>query len=77
MKDMYVIYNDFIFPNDRRFGPLQPVYNALKKWGLDYYMTEARFDDLPIFDRAVARVKYFPLWCFTKIQGIKISLTNA
>ena len=76
MRDMYTIYNDFIFPNDRRFGPFQPIYNALKKWGLDYYMAEARFGDLTKFDRAITPIKYFPMWCFTKLQRIRTRLSN-
>ena len=76
MQDMYTIYDRYIFPNDRRFGFFQPLYNALKKWGLDFYMTEAHFDNLSAFDRAAARVKYLPLWCFTELQKAKMSIAN-
>lgn len=68
MNDMFAIYNEYIFPHDKRFGPLQPVYNKLKVAGLNYYMTKARWNSLPALKKVVARVKYAPFSLYTYMQ---------
>lgn len=67
MRDMYAIYDEYIFPNDRRFGAIQPLYNKLKKWGLDYYMSEARRDEMSTASKILNRIRYLPFHCLTRL----------
>lgn len=63
MNDMLVIYDKYIFPYDRRFGIFQPIYNSLKKAGLNFYMAEAKRGKMSKKQRLLARIKYFPFGC--------------
>lgn len=76
MKDMFIIYEKYIFPYDRRFGKLQKIYNFLKKSGLQFYMTEAKWSKLSSCEKVIARVKYFPFYVFVKLQNLKVNLAN-
>ena len=58
MKDMYALYDACIFPADRRYGALQPVYNRLKKMGLDAYMDRARWEDYSPGQKALAWLRH-------------------
>lgn len=69
MDDMYIIYDTFIFPNDNRFGPAQPLYNKLKRSGLDYYMSLAKQDRYSAAKKALQKLKYAPFSLYTYIQG--------
>ncbi len=69
MNDMLVIYDNYIFPYDKRFGILQSVYNALKRAGLNYYIAEAKNDKM-------TRVKYFPFWFLVSAQGMVNGMAN-
>lgn len=68
MRDMYAIYDEYIFPNDRRFGAVQPLYNKLKRWGLDYYMSEARRDEMTAVAKVFNRVRYLPFHFAAKLM---------
>lgn len=68
MKDMMVIYDKYIFPYDKRFGIFQPVYNCMKRAGLNFYMSQARWEKLTGRQRAFARIKYFPFFLLVKWQ---------
>lgn len=69
MDDMYAIYDEFIFPHDRRYGPAQPVYNRLKRAGLDYYMSLARQESYSRSKKMLQKLKYAPFSLYTYIQG--------
>ena len=58
MKDMYALYDACIFPLDRRYGALQPLYNRLKKMGLDAYMDRARWEDYSPGQKALAWLRH-------------------
>lgn len=69
MDDMFVVYDTFIFPHDRRYGALQPLYNSLKRAGLDYYMALARWDTASNRSKALLRLKYAPFSLYTYLQS--------
>ncbi len=58
MKDMYKIYEKYIFPFDRRFGRVQFLYNKLKKMGLDAYYVKAEWENYNIIQKLKASIKY-------------------
>ncbi|MBR2823855.1 MAG: glycosyltransferase [Clostridia bacterium] len=68
MRDMYTIYEGYIFPYDHRYGALQGIYNRLKRLGLDYYMALARWEKLTPGARLLNRVRYFPFFVYTGLQ---------
>ena len=76
MKDLLVTYDKYIFPNDRRFGIFQPVYNFLKRAGLNFYMSKARWGKMTKGQRLLAKIKYFPFFIFVKLQDIMINHKN-
>ena len=76
MEDMFRIYDQFIFPFDRRFGPLQGAYNLLKRHGLQYYRTLARWPKLSAGKRAWYRVRYAPFFLYTGMLDWKTALVN-
>ena len=77
MKDMYRIYDQFIFPYDRRFGPFQGIYNLLKKHGLDYYTALARWPKLSPGKRAWLRIRYLPFFIYTGWLNRRTARRNA
>lgn len=58
MKDMYAIYREWIFPYDRRYGMLQPLYNALKKAGLNAYMDRAKWEKYSAGRKILAWIRH-------------------
>lgn len=68
MQDMFVIYERFIFPFDSRYGCLQPIYNALKRAGLNFYLSEAKRGEMAGFQKLCMRVRYLPFWVFVSMQ---------
>ncbi len=64
MKDMYVIYDQFIFPFDHRYGPLQPLYNGLKRAGLNAYSDRARWEEYSPGQKALAWLKHGLFFCY-------------
>lgn len=76
MQDMMIIYDKYIFPYDRRFGVLQPVYNMLKRGGLNYYMSEAKRDSLSPAQKVFSRIKYMPFHLLVKTQSLLIEKRN-
>ena len=68
IDDMFKIYEKYIFPNDTRFGMLQPLYNNLKRWGLSYYAAKAKWDELLPLQRFVDRIIFSPIHLFTVAQ---------
>ncbi|MBQ8072554.1 MAG: glycosyltransferase [Clostridia bacterium] len=76
MEDMFKIYDEFIFPYDRRFGPLQGVYNLLKRHGLQFYMAKARWPRLSPGKRLLLRVRYLPFFCYTSLLDRRVARKN-
>ena len=76
MRDMFVIYDQFIFPYDHRFGPLQGIYNMLKRHGLQYYMALARWDQFSPGKRFLMRVRYLPFFLYTGFLNWKVARQN-
>lgn len=73
MADMFKIYDEFIFPYDRRFGPLQGIYNLLKRHGLQFYLAKARWPRLTRGKRFLLRIRYLPFFCLTGLQNWQTS----
>lgn len=69
MNDMFAIYDKFVFPHDKRYGFAQPFYNALKRAGLNYYMSLARRKNMTPAQKAWASLKYAPFSLYTYIQN--------
>lgn len=76
MKDMLIIYGKYIFPNDKRFGILQPIYNLLKRGGLNFYVTRAKWNKLSFPQKLWAGIKYFPFYLLTEFQAAKNNRAN-
>ena len=77
MEDMFRIYDLFIFPYDHRFGPLQGVYNRLKRDGLQFYLAKARWERMPAGRRLLLRIRYLPFFVYTALQNRRIAKRNA
>ena len=71
MDDMFKIYDQFIFPYDHRFGPLQGCYNLLKRHGLQFYQAKARWPHLSKGKKLLFRIRYLPFFCFTGLQNLQ------
>ena len=71
MKDMFLLYEKYIFPYDRRYGVFQGLYNALKRAGLGYYMFMARRPGLSGGARFAGWIKYWPFHLYRCILDKK------
>ncbi|MBR1508289.1 MAG: glycosyltransferase [Eubacterium sp.] len=76
MDDLVKIYDKYIFPCDRRFGPLQGVYNFLKREGLNFYIAKAGWKDYSLSKRLYVYHRYFPFFAYTKLQNISVDMKN-
>ena len=76
MEDMFRIYDQFIFPYDRRFGPFQKAYNLLKRHGLSYYMARARWPRFSPGKRFLLFLRYLPFFAFTALQRQSLARKN-
>ena len=76
MQDMFKIYDEYIFPNDRRFGVVQPVYNYLKRSGLRYYYERARWAKMTLGQKIVTSVVFAPFFALTFVQDLSNRLKN-
>lgn len=76
MSDMLVIYDRYIFPHDKRFGVFQPIYNTLKRGGLNFYIARARWKSYNKWEKAKAGIKYFPFFCYTKLLDLIVQHKN-
>jgi len=76
MQDMLVIYDKYIFPYDKRFGALQPIYNALKRGGLNFYIAEAQREKMTNSQKVYSRIKYLPFWLWVSLQSALNELHN-
>ena len=76
MKDMYAIYETWIFPYDKRYGPLQPVYNAIKKAGLNAYMDRARWDEYSGWQKTWAWIRHGAFFAYIDYGDYKVRRKN-
>lgn len=76
MEDMFVIYQKYIFPNDKRFGVFQGFYNNLKQAGLNFYMAQARWNGMNSCKKFATVIKYCPFYVFVTLQKFKIDMQN-
>lgn len=70
MKDMFLIYDHYIFPNDHRFGVLQPIYNQLKRGGLGAYQALADWDEMSVSRKMLAAAKYAPFLAYIRMNDL-------
>ena len=76
MKDVFAIYDRCIFPADRRYGPLQPVYNAMKKAGLNAYMDRARWGSYSAAKKAAAILRRGPYFAYIRLGEARMRKKN-
>ena len=76
MKDLFIIYQNYIFPYDRRMGVFQPVYNALKSGGLQAYMAKAEWGKYSAAEKAKAYMKYGLFFLYIKLGNMRMALRN-
>ncbi len=76
IRDMFQIYDEFIFPYDHRFGPMQGAYNMLKRHGLEFYLAKARWLCFSPVRRFLLRVRYLPFFVYTGVQNRRIARKN-
>ncbi len=76
ITDMFRIYDQFIFPYDHRFGPLQKIYNLLKRHGLQFYLARAQWPKLSPGKRAWYRLRYLPFFVYTGLLDWRTALQN-
>lgn len=76
MKDMYAIYNEWIFPYDKRYGVLQSAYNAVKKAGLNAYMDRARWKDYSAWQKTVAWLKHGAFFAYIDYGNYRTKRKN-
>lgn len=76
MKDMNAIYREWIFPNDKRYGLLQPVYNAVKQAGLNAYMDRARWGEYTASRKALAWLKHGAFFAYIDYGNYRMKRKN-
>lgn len=76
MNDLFVIYENYIFPYDKRFGIFQSIYNCLKFAGLKFYMTQARWHKMNRKEKMVSKITYFPFYVYVGLQNMLINMKN-
>ena len=76
MKDMYAIYNEWIFPYDKRYGVLQPVYNTIKRAGLNTYTDRARWKKYSIRQKAAAWLKHGAFFAYIDYGNYRMKKKN-
>jgi len=76
MRDMDVIYEKFIFPYDRRYGPLQPLYNALKRAGLNAYKDRAAWENYTAGQKAAAWLRHGLFFAYIRLGEIRMNRLN-
>lgn len=76
MDDMVAIYQNCIFPYDRRFGIMQPFYNWLKKMGLNAYYAKARWINYSVGQKVLAYLKYGVFFAYIWYGNYKYQKMN-
>ena len=76
MEDMFKIYNKHIFPYDKRYGVVQPIYNGLKRLGLEAYMARAKWNSYTFKDKLAAYFKYGLFFMYIDFGNWKTNRKN-
>ena len=76
MTDMFRIYDQFIFPFDHRFGPLQGLYNLLKRRGLEFYLARAQWSNLSDLKKRWLQLRYLPFFLYTALLNRRTARKN-
>ena len=76
MQDLILIYDKYVFPNDKRFGKLQSFYNFLKRKGLDFYMRRSEWNDYCLAKKLIIYHMYFPFFVYAKVSDEIYRLKN-
>ena len=76
MKDMYAIYNEWIFPNDKRYGVLQPVYNTIKRAGLNAYTDRAKWKKYTVRQKVAAWLKHGAFFAYIDYGNYRMKKKN-
>lgn len=76
MDDMYAIYDNYIFPYDKRFGIFQGIYNFLKRQGLNSYMAKAKWHGYSRAQKILAYMKYGVFFVYIYMQNKSIERKN-
>lgn len=76
MDDMVAIYDNCIFPYDKRFGILQPCYNWLKRMGLNAYYAKARWSGYSKVKKVIAYLKYGVFFAYIWLGNYKYKKMN-
>lgn len=67
MEDMLIIYDEYIFPYDCRYGAFQKLYNRLKRDGLGAYMALACWDEYSSAKKVKAILRYGIFFIYIKL----------
>ena len=76
MEDMFIIYEQCIFPYDQRFGVMQPIYNKLKRMGLEAYYTKAQWKKYTWIQKVNSYIKYGVFYVYIFVNRKKIERKN-
>lgn len=76
MTDMYAIYDQCIFPVDKRFGAAQGVYNALKHAGLNAYTDRARWSEYSVAQKTLAWVRHGIFFAYIDLSNWRVTRKN-
>lgn len=76
MNDMLKIYDQYIFPNDKRYGCLQKIYNQLKRMGLNTYIAKAQWDSYSVGTRIAKGITYAPFFLYIRMGEAKTAKKN-
>ena len=76
MEDMYKIYENNIFPYDKRYGILQPAYNMLKKAGLNAYMDRAKWEEYSAGQKALAWIRHGVFFAYIDYTNRRVNRKN-
>ena len=76
LKDMYAIQEKCIFPYDRRYGFIQPVYNWLKKMGLNAYLDRALWKSYTPWQKVKAWLVHGIFFLYIQISDARFARQN-
>lgn len=67
INDLMKIYEEFIFPYDKRYGVFQGLYNQFKKDGLNTYMAIALWDEYSMGQKIRKVLRYGIFFIYIKL----------
>ena len=71
MEDMLIIYDKYIYPNDKRYGIFQTLYNSLKKCGLNAYIAIAEWEEYSFLKKIISCIKYGMFFIYIKLNSLR------